>query len=102
MGEMSLALYRFLFNWIFFILAGNHKDNHKSWDEFKFWRDSTTDYGVTALERLKNLCLILLALLHLHFDSIFYISAGKEDNHESSDEIEFQPDLTTDCRVNYH
>ena len=44
---VSLAFSQFLvFDWIFFILAG-YKDNHKSLDEFEFWRNFTTDCGVT-------------------------------------------------------
>ena len=31
----------------FFILAGN-EGNLKSLDEFEFWRNSTTDYGVSC------------------------------------------------------
>ena len=35
------------FDPILFILAGN-KDMHKISDEFKFWPDQTTDYGVSC------------------------------------------------------
>ena len=41
---------------------------------------------LSALGRLKN-------------RSIIIILAGKEDNHNSSDEFEFQPDSTKDCGV---
>ena len=33
------------------------------------------------------------------FDRIFFIFVGKEDNHNISDEFEFQPDSTKDCGV---
>ena len=33
------------------------------------------------------------------FDRIFFILAGKEDNHHISDKFEFQPDSTKDYRV---
>ena len=35
----------------------------------------------------------------LVFDWIFFILAGNKDMHISMNEIEFQPDLTTDYRV---
>ena len=37
----------FIFQWIFFILAGN-KVNHKSLDGFAFRQDSITDFGVSC------------------------------------------------------
>ena len=37
-----------VFDWIFFILAGN-EDNHKSLDEFEFGQNSATDFGVSCL-----------------------------------------------------
>ena len=33
------------------------------------------------------------------FHSFLFIFAGNDDMHESSDEFEFRPDWTTDCRV---
>ena len=42
---------------------------------------------------------ILLALQRLHFYRILFIIAGKEDNHNISDEFEFQPGSTKDCGV---
>ena len=36
-----------VFDWIFFILAGN-EDNYKSLDEFEFRQNSTTDFGVSC------------------------------------------------------
>ena len=35
----------FIFDWIFFILAGN-EDNYKSLDEFEFRQNSAADFGV--------------------------------------------------------
>ena len=37
----------FIFDWIFFILAGN-EDMRKSYNEFEFRPDPTTDYGVSS------------------------------------------------------
>ena len=37
----------FIFDWIFFILAGN-EDNHKRLREVEFQADSTTDSGVSC------------------------------------------------------
>ena len=58
-----------IFNWIFFILAGN-EDNYKSLDEFKFEAWMSLNLGrippltseLAALERLKKRHIILLAL----------------------------------------
>ena len=36
-----------VFDWIFFILAGN-KDNYKSLDVFEFGQNSATDFGVSC------------------------------------------------------
>ena len=35
------------------------------------------------------------------FHPFFFILAGNYDIYESSDEFEFRPDWTTDCRVSY-
>ena len=69
---------------------------HKSLDEFEFRPDPTTDYGVAALERLKN--------RRHHFfsvaiDPIRFKLAGNEDMRNIWDEFEFQPDLTTNYGV---
>ena len=69
---------------------------HKSLDEFEFRPDTTTDYGVSCLERLKN--------RRHHFfsvaiDRILFKLAGNEDRHNILDEFEFRPDLTTDYGV---
>ena len=59
MGKCCQHSSGFIFNRIFFILAGK-EDNHKISDEFDFRPDSTTDCGVlAALEWLKNQYLVL-------------------------------------------
>ena len=45
-GKWCLHLFSAAFGPILFILAGN-KDMHKISDEFEFWPDQTTDYGVS-------------------------------------------------------
>ena len=53
-GENDVShLFSVVFDPIHFILAGN-KDMHKIWEEFEFRQDRTTDYGLAALEHLKN------------------------------------------------
>ena len=47
MGKILLALYRFHFDQIFFILADN-EDNHNIPDEFEIGPDSTKDCGVSC------------------------------------------------------
>ena len=37
----------FIFDWIFFILAGK-KVNHKRLDGFEIWPDQTLDFGVSC------------------------------------------------------
>ena len=39
----------FICDLVFFILAGD-KDMHESLDEFEFWPDPTTDYGVPTTD----------------------------------------------------
>ena len=55
---------------------------------------------LSVIERLKNL------MFNDHsgfiFDRIFYIPAGKENDHKSLDEFEFRPDPTSDCGVSCH
>ena len=43
-----------MFDQILFIPAGD-EDNHKSLDKFEFRRNSTTDFGLAAIERLKKI-----------------------------------------------
>ena len=55
---------------------------------------------LSAFERMKNLCTMLLPLLCAFiFDQIFFIFAGKKDSHKSLDEFEFRPDPTSDCEL---
>ena len=46
-GKRCLHLFSVAFDPILFILAGK-KDMHKISDEFEFWTDRTTDYGVSC------------------------------------------------------
>ena len=46
-GKSCLHSSSFIFDWIFFILAGN-KDNFKSLDEFEFGQNSDADFGVSC------------------------------------------------------
>ena len=69
---------------------------HKSLDEFEFRPDSTTDYGDSCSERLKN--------RRHHFfsvaiDPILFKLADNEDMHNILDAFEFRPDRTTDYGV---
>ena len=47
MRKTCLHLFSVVFDPILFILAGN-EDMHKTSDEFKFWPDRTTHFGVTC------------------------------------------------------
>ena len=67
---------------------------HESLDEFQYQLDTTTDFRVIcpcasekSMYNVNNLA------------PSFFIFAGKEDNHNISDEFEFQPDSTKDCGV---
>ena len=73
---------------------------HESLDEFQFRPDTTTDSRVICPWASENLTYNVVNILALSFfDRIFFILAGKEDNHNISDKFEFQPDLTKDCGV---
>ena len=52
-SRLPVTSFSVAFDPILFILAGR-EDMHKILDEFEFWPDRTTGYGVTALEHLKN------------------------------------------------
>ena len=63
--------------------------------------------GCPALERLENGCPALERLENVKccehsstyiFDRIFFILGSNKDSHNISDEFEFQPDPTLDCR----
>ena len=43
----------------------------------------------------------MLPLFLAVFYPILFILAGNDDMHESSEEFEIRPDLTTDCGVSY-
>ena len=73
---------------------------HESLDKFQFRLATTTDSRVIcpwASEKSMYYVVINLAPSFLIVSSLLF--AGKEDNHNISDEFEFQPDLTKDCRV---
>ena len=59
-----------------------------------------------AIERLKKIAIDLQREKYCEhssafiFDLIFFVPAGNKDMHKSLDEFEFQPDPTTDYRVN--
>ena len=58
---------RWFFDPILFIYAGN-KDMHEILDEFEFWLDLTTVYGVSCLEHLKKFHrLVMGKLVHSFF-----------------------------------
>ena len=69
---------------------------HKSLDEFEFWPDLRTDYGVSCLEHLKNRChpFFSVAIDPIHFKFI-----GNKDMHIILNEFEFRPDRTTNYGV---
>ena len=74
---------------------------HESLDWFQFWVDTTTNSRVIspwASEKSMYNVVITLAQEFI-FDRIFFIFAGKEDNHNISDEFKFQPVSTKDCGV---
>ena len=73
---------------------------HESLDEFHFRLDTTTNSRVIcpwASEKIDVKCCEHSS--SFIFDRIFFILAGKEDNHNISEEFEFQPDSTKDCEV---
>ena len=53
---------------------------------------------LSALECLKNQYLVLWPSA-FNFDRNFLILGSNKDSHNISDEFEFQPDRTLDCRV---
>ena len=73
---------------------------HESLDEFQFRPDTITDSRVMCAWASENsMYNVVNTLAPSCLDRIFFIFAGKEDNHNISDEFEFQPDSTKDCRV---
>ena len=89
---------------ILFKLAGN-EDMHNILDEFEFWPDVTTDYGVScpwASEKNSHRLIMGKRSLHVFsavFDRILFILAGNEDIHKSLYEFEFRTDPTADYEV---
>ena len=66
----------------------------KSLHDFEIRPDLTTDHRVTCpLESKNQCCHFFLAVFH----PILFILTGNDDMHESSQEFEIWPDLTTDC-----
>ena len=73
---------------------------HESLDEFQFRLDTTTDSRVICpWASKKSMYNVVITLAPSFFDRIFFILAGREDNHNISDEFEFQLDSTKDCGV---
>ena len=72
---------------------------HESLDEFQFWLDTITDSRVTCPWASEKSMYNVVNTSSFIFDWIFFIFAGKKDNHNISDKFEFQPDSTKDCRV---
>ena len=62
--------------------------------EFRPWTAE-----LPALECLKIQYLCCGHSSAFNFDRIFFILGSNKDSHNISDEFEFQPDLTLDCRV---
>ena len=73
---------------------------HESLDEFQFRLDTTTDSRVICpWASEKSMYSVVNTLAPSFLIGSFFILAGKEDNHNISDEFEFRPDSTKDCRV---
>ena len=72
-GKRCCHLFSVVFDLILFILAGN-EDKHKISDEFEFWPDWTTDYGVSCLERLKISLRLIMGKWCLNASSFIFSS----------------------------
>ena len=70
----------------------------RAWTSLKFGQIRLLVSMATdrVIMKKKNGCHFFSAI----FYSILFILAGNDDMHESSEEFEFLPDLTIDCRVN--
>ena len=77
----------FIFYSIILILAGN-EDMHESLDEFKFQPDTTTNSRVIC-PCVSEKLMYNVNTSSFIFDRIFFILAGKEDNHNILDEFEY-------------
>ena len=99
-GKRCLHVFSVVFDPILFILAGN-EDMHEISDEFEFWPDRITDYGVSCPWASKNFPhtyngkMVSLHASSFIFDQIIIKVAGNQDRHKSSDEFDFGPDQTT-------
>ena len=80
---------------ILFILAGN-EDMHKSLDEFEFWPDLRTDYGVSCPWAFKK---SMSPLFSVAIDPIHFKFIGNKDMHIILNEFEFRRDRTTNYGV---
>ena len=65
----------------------------KAWMSSNFGQIPPPTPELSALGRLKK------SMYNVVSSGIFFILAGKEDNHNISDKFEFQPDSTRNCRV---
>ena len=94
-----MAFSAFIFDWFFFILAGN-EDNSKDVDEFEIWPDLIRYCEVTCPLGSEKIPIDLLwkkCCSHssdFMFDWIFFILAGYKDMLKCL--AEFQTDSTTD------
>ena len=73
---------------------------HKISDEFEFWPDRTTDYGVSCPWASKKSHRLIMGKWCLHassfiFDRIIIKVAGNQDRQNSSVEFDFGPNQTT-------
>ena len=80
-----------MFDWVFFILAGN-KDTYKISDGFEIRPDSTRDF--LALESLEKIPIYITRekccdhSSAFNFEWIFFFLADKKDNHKNFNEFE--------------
>ena len=91
MGKWCLQASSFIFYRIFIKLAGI-QDSYKISDEFEFWLDRISHFGVTCPCGRIKFSIDIWWCLHLFsvvFDPILFILAGNEDMHKISDEFDF-------------
>ena len=90
----------FVFQWIFFILAGN-KNNYNISDEFEFRPDPTSECGFSCpLVFEKSIfCIVATLAPSIWLDQIFFILGRNMDSHNILDDFEFELDSTQDCGV---
>ena len=68
----------------------------RAWMSLKFGQIQPLVSMVTDRVMMEKRCLDFFSAV---FHPFLFILAGNNDMHESSDEIEFRPDWTTDCGV---